>query len=96
MMVRKPHPPREIALWAASALLVISVLFFYLWHINEKHRLGLRTIAREAEMQTLRAEVGRLETRKAALLALDRVDRIAREKLGLGFPRPDQIVVEEP
>ena len=25
------------------ALLVVSVLFFYLWHINEKHRLGLRS-----------------------------------------------------
>jgi cell division protein FtsL len=96
MMVHKPHPPREIALWVASSLLVVSVLFFYLWHINEKHRLGLRSIARETELKALRAEVGRLETRKAALLALERVDRIAREKLGLAYPRPDQIVVEEP
>jgi cell division protein FtsL len=95
MMVRKPHPPREIAVWIALALLVISVLFFYLWHINEKHRLGLRTTALEAQLKLLREEVSRLETRKAALLALDRVDRIARRSLGLAEPRPDQIVVEE-
>ncbi|MCX6560389.1 MAG: cell division protein FtsL [Candidatus Aminicenantes bacterium] len=95
MMVRKPHPPREIVVWIAIALLVISVLFFYLWHINEKHRLGLRTTTLEAQLKLLGEEVSRLETRKAALLALDRVDRIARQSLGLAEPRPDQIVVEE-
>jgi cell division protein FtsL len=96
MMVRKLHPPREIALWIASSLLVVAVLFFYLWHINEKHRLGLRTTALESELKALREDVGRLETRKTALLALDRVDKIARRNLGLTDPRPDQIVVERP
>jgi cell division protein FtsL len=95
MMVRKPHPPREIAVWIAISLLVVSVLFFYLWHINEKHRLGLQSTALEAELKLLREEVGRLETRKAALLALERIDGIARRSLGLAEPRPDQIIVEE-
>ena len=95
MMVRKPHPPREIAVWIAIALLVVSVLFFYLWHINEKHRLGLQSATHETELKALRGEVARLETRKATLLALDRVERIARQSLGLVDPRPDQIFVVE-
>lgn len=95
MMVRKPRPPRQVAAWAATALLVLAILFFYLWPITEKHRLGLDSAAREAELKTLRMEVEKLETRKASLLALERIETIARTKLGLSDPRPDQIVVEE-
>jgi cell division protein FtsL len=92
MMVRKPHPPRQVAAWAAVALLTVAIFFFYLWPINEKHRLGLDSTAREAELKALRVDVERLETRKAALLSLERVERIARTALGLTDPRPDQIV----
>jgi cell division protein FtsL len=95
MMVRKPHPPRQVAAWASAALLVVAIFFFYLWPINEKHRLGLDSTTRESELKALRVEVERLETRKAALLALERVERIARTELGLADPRPEQIVVEE-
>ncbi len=93
-MVRKPHPPAEIAAWVAMALIVVSALTFYLWHLNENVRLGWETGRREAEAQVLREDVQRLQTRKAALLAPDRVEKIARELLNLADPQDGQILYE--
>jgi cell division protein FtsL len=93
-MVRKQHSAREIGLWLAAALLVFAVLTFYLWHLNENIRLGWDTSKRESEKQSLREEVKKLETRKSELLALERVERIARADLGLTDPRDDQFVYE--
>lgn len=94
-MVRRQYSVRQIAAWSALALLVVAVLTFYLWHLNENVRLGWDSAKLESERLALRRQVERLQAGKARLLAPDRVDRIAKSELKLGEPRPDQIVYEE-
>ena len=94
-MVRPKHPLRAIAFWALAGAIVFGVLTFYLWHINENIRLGLETSRIQRELRFLREDVDKLQTRKTALLALDRVEQIARRDLKMTDPRDDQFVFED-
>lgn len=94
-MVSKRWSLREIALAAAVAVTALGVLTFYIWYQTEAVRLGIAIGETRAEIAALREEIQKLETRRAELLAPDKVERIARESLGLVDPRPDQIVYEE-
>jgi cell division protein FtsL len=94
-MVSKRWSLREVALAAAVALTALGILTFYIWYQTEAVRLGIAIGETRAAIAGFREEIQKLETRKAELLSLDKVERIARESLGLGDPRPDQIVFEE-
>ena len=94
-MVRKQYSLRQIGAWTALGLLVVAIVTFYLWHLNENIRLGWDYAKLESERIAAGEEVERLQTRRAALLAPDRVERIAKSVLKLGEPRDDQIVYEE-
>ena len=94
-MVRRQYSVRQIAAWSALALLVVAVLTFYLWHLNENIRLGWDIAKLEKEKRAAVEQVERLQARKAQLLAPDRVEKIAKSELKLGEPRQDQIVYEE-
>lgn len=78
-----------------ASLMTIVILTFYLWHITENTRLGYEIGRGENSLQTLREEVKKLEAKKAALLSLERVEKIAREKLGLAEPKEGQIIYED-
>jgi cell division protein FtsL len=94
-MVRKQYSVRQIAAGAALALLVVAVLTFYLWHLNENIRIGWDSAKLENELLSLSEQVERLQARKAQLLAPDRVEKIAKTVLKLDEPRQDQIAYEE-
>ncbi|MBN1938685.1 MAG: cell division protein FtsL [Candidatus Aminicenantes bacterium] len=94
-MVHKKFTFRQVALASAAGLVLIFILCFYLWQITETVRLGYEAGKAENAKRTLEKDVHRLEAEKAALLALDRVERTAREKLGLADPREDQVVYED-
>jgi hypothetical protein len=94
-MVRRKLSRKEILFAVAGSAATVGVLTFYLWHITENVSLGYAIGRAEDELRTLRTDVRVLETRKAARLAPGVVDRTAREKLQLGDPRPDQIVIED-
>jgi cell division protein FtsL len=94
-MVRRQYSFRQIAAGTLLALLVVAVLTFYLWHLNENLRLGWDSAKLESERFTALQQVERLQARKAQLLAPDRVEKIAKSELKLGDPRPDQIIYEE-
>jgi hypothetical protein len=94
-MVRRKLGRKEILTGFAGSLLTIAVLTFYLWHSTENVRLGYAIGRAEEELRALRSDIRILETRKAARLAPAVVDRIAREELGLGDPREDQIIIED-
>jgi cell division protein FtsL len=97
----RPLPRRRVAVarWleAVSTLslgaLVLAGALFYVWQHTRVVRLGyeieqLRT-ARAAmvqESKALRLEIGQLR-------ALKRVEEIARTRLGMVTPRPDQVVL---
>jgi cell division protein FtsL len=91
-MVHKKRTKKEIALGALSSFMIVLILTFYLWHITENTRLGYAIGSCENELKTLQEGVQKLEAIKAALLSLERVEKIAREELGLAEPRADQVI----
>jgi cell division protein FtsL len=94
-MVRRQISARRIGAWTAAALLAIAVIMFYLWHLNENIRLGWENAKLETTRRSDIEEVERLQARKAALLAPERVERIAKTELKLGEPREEQVAYEE-
>jgi len=94
-MVHKKFTCRQIVFTAGTALVVVFILAFYLWQVAETVRLGYEANEAENEKKALEKEVLRLQADRAALLSLERVERTAREKLGLTDPREDQIIYED-
>jgi cell division protein FtsL len=94
-MVRRTFDKKEIAAAAGCILLAIATLTFYIWHQAAIIQLGYQTSRLDEKKARLEEDIKRLETEQAALLAPERVDRIAREKLRLVEPRPDQIIYED-
>jgi len=91
-MIRRKWRLKEIALGAAFLLALVGLLTFYVWYQTEAVHLGVETSRREAEIKALRDDIRKLELRKAALLASQRVEKIAREELGLVDPKADEII----
>lgn len=95
-MVRRKKSRAALFLSLLAVTLAAAALTFYLWHLNEMTRLGYDTARVEEEIAGLKEDVRKLETRKAELLSLERVERIAREQLGLTDPRPGQVRFRSP
>jgi cell division protein FtsL len=95
-MVRKKYSKKEILIGASCTLLGISALTFYIWHQTESVRIGYESGEKEKEIQVLSEEVKKLETKKAALLSLDRVEKIARQDLELVETQEGQIIYDDP
>jgi cell division protein FtsL len=93
-MVRKKLNRKELVAAGGCILLAVSTLTFYIWHQAAVIQIGYQTSYLEEKKAGLKEDIKRLETDKAALLAPDRVDRIAREQLRLVEPKPDQIIYE--
>lgn len=94
-MVRRKYEKKEIVAAAGCVLLAIATLTFYIWHQAAIIQLGYQLSRLEEKKARLGEDIERLETERAALLAPDRVDRIAREELRLVEPKQDQIIYED-
>ncbi len=94
-MVRRRYNRREIALSAVCLLFAISTLTFYIWHQAALISLGYKMSQAEQEIRNLEEDIKKLETEKAALLSLERVERTARQELHLTDPKDDQIIYED-
>jgi cell division protein FtsL len=95
MMVQKKLGPKEAALAAAFIVLILVVLTFYIWYQTESIRLGYKIGELQDEISFLKEEIKKLEAKKAALLSLGKIERRAREDLGLQDPGADQIIYED-
>jgi cell division protein FtsL len=95
-MVRRKWSLKGLALAAAFSLAAIGVLTFYVWYQTESVKLGLDIAERDHRIRDLEKAVEALELRKAALLDPARVEKIARDKLGLVDPKDDEIIYERP
>lgn len=95
-MVRRKWNWKGIALGAALFTIAAGVLTFYVWYQTESVRLGLEIAGNEARIRELRETIEALKLRRAVLLDPARVDRIARETLGLVDPDDAAIVYERP
>ena len=76
-------------------IFIISILTFYIWHQVEAVRLGYKINRLEEKVQMLEVEVEKLETAKSSLLSLEKVERIAKEKLKMVKTQENQKVYED-
>jgi cell division protein FtsL len=93
-MVRKKLDKKEVAAAGGCILLAVATLTFYIWHQAAVIQIGFQTSRLVEKMDSLKEDIKKLEMNRAALLAPERVDRIAREELRLVEPRPEQIIYE--
>lgn len=94
-MVRKKFSKKEIAIGIACTMFALLILSLYVWHQTESVSLGYDSAELEYRVLQLEKEVEELETVKSNLLSLERVEYIARNKLGLSDPGNDQIVYRD-
>ncbi len=93
-MVRKKFRRKEILIGIACTLFALLILSIYVWHQTESVSLGYSTAELEHRVVELEKDVEKLETVKSSLLTLNRVERIARDKLKLTEPAEGQIVYQ--
>ncbi len=79
----------------ACTVFIISILTFYIWHQVEAVRIGYEINRLEEKVEKLKIEVEELETTKASLLSLEKVERIAKEKLKMVKTKENQKVYED-
>ena len=73
----------------ASALAVV--------HARHQHRLLFVELSRlENVRDELEIDFGRLQLEQATWAEANRIDQVARERLGMAFPSDDEIVVVQP
>jgi len=94
-MIRKKFSKKEIALGIFTAIFIIFILTFYIWHQMESVQMGYETGKQEEKVSALREDVKKLETKKASLLALERIEKIAKEELKLAPAKEYQIIYDD-
>jgi len=93
-MVRKKIRKKEIVVGLVWTIAVMFFLTFYIWNQIESIRLGYKIGELEENLQSLKKDVEKLETEKSSLLALERVEKIAKEKLKLEKSKKEQIIYD--
>jgi len=77
---------------AILAFFIFAILFTYS-SLNLKNvDLGYQQHDLLQQEKKMRAEIDRLRAQKALLLNLERMEKIAMEKLGYQYPETDQII----
>jgi cell division protein FtsL len=94
-MIRKKISKKELAMGSLIAIFIIFVLTFYIWNHMESIRIGYEIGRSEERLSALREEVNKLQTKKAALLALERVEKTAKKDLRLREPKENQIIYKD-
>jgi cell division protein FtsL len=78
-------------LWGVLALSLF--LFFYVWQHMQVVKLSYEVQSLKTEKQQLTNEYYYLEYRMHDVNSLSRVEKVAREQLGMVTPKSDQIVI---
>ncbi|HHC71410.1 MAG TPA: cell division protein FtsL [Thiotrichales bacterium] len=84
---------------ALILLLALAVFGSALLAVRSAHQsraLFQRLQTLEGEAVEMKVEWGRLQLELGTLATHGRVERLARERLGMAMPRPEQIVVVRP
>lgn len=92
-MVRKRFNRHQILFGFGLTVLIIAFLSFYIWQLTESIRIGYEINQLQHKRKELIKQVERLETKKVSLLRLERIEKIAIDKLGLKKPEAGQIIV---
>jgi cell division protein FtsL len=83
-----------MALGAAFLLALVGLLTFYVWYQTQAVSLGIEIGKRETEIKALRDDIAKLKLEKATLLSPGRVEKIARQELGMVDPKTGEIIHE--
>ena len=94
-MVHQKWSSRGIALGSVLLVTVVGILTFYVWYQTESVKLGIDIGKSENRIRELEQAVEALKMHKAALLDPARVEKIARESLGLIDPKDDEVIYEK-
>jgi cell division protein FtsL len=76
----------------AAALLLVSSLF-HVWSQLRVFKLGYQLSQTSAVHKGLSQENAQLRLEVATLKSPQRIEKVARETLGLNLPQPEQIIV---
>jgi cell division protein FtsL len=91
-MVRRKWNLKGVAVTATFAAVAVGILIFYVWYQTESVKLGLDIGRSDQRIRELEESIEALKVRRAGLLDPGRIERIARDKLGLVDPVDDDIV----
>ncbi len=95
MELKKSKRLKFTGLWIVMLSLFLGELFFYTWCRVNNVNLGYE-VAQETEKKTkLIAYQENLKIELARLKSPERIEKIAREQLGLVRPKPEQIIIVE-
>lgn len=94
-MVSKRFTKKKIAIGILCMVFIIALLTFYIWHQAESIRLGYQTRELEEEIASIKKDIEQLEAKKTSLLSLERVEKIATQKLNMSSPEDKQVVYHE-
>ena len=82
---------------AAIVLLAVVATAIAVVYERYRHRQLFVELTRlERERDELNVEFGRLQLEQATWAQANRIDQVARERLGMKFPESDDIVVVRP
>jgi cell division protein FtsL len=94
-MITKKANKKNMALAVFIALFIIFFLTFYIWQHAESIQLGYKAGDLLDRIEALKVEVEQLESHKASLLSLWRVEQMARQELMMVSPEKEQVVYDE-
>jgi len=91
-MIRRKLNVKGIAIGAALGAAAIGILIFYVWYQTESVKLGLDIDRCDRRIRELEETIEALKLRRAEQLDPGRVEKIARDSLGLIEPADGDIV----
>ncbi len=83
---------RRISLIMGVILVLFGVVFLRVWQEMQVVKLGYKITQLRGEYDTLLDQQRILLSRRNSLANLERIEKVARNKLGLDTPRKDQLV----
>jgi len=91
-LLRAPHAAQVILVVLCAVVLTFGALF-YLWQRYQFIRLGFEVAELRARKAALEERIEPLVVEAEYLSRLERIERIARESLGLRPPAPSQVLL---
>ena len=91
--IKKQEKRRTGLIWVALLSLFVGELLFYTWCRVECVRAGYGITAESRKQKELQLLKNSLKIELARLKAPENISRVARDRLALAMPEPEQIVV---
>ncbi len=82
-----------VTIWLTIMVLFIAELFFYTWCRVQHTQVGYDISAEADEQRSLLALQQNLKIELARLKSPERIEKIARQRLGLTAPTEEQIII---